>query len=67
MFDMDLHNPLKPRLGNINNAPVLDMFSEQHTEPQRCQGALLGLPRQIDERQRCAGREEQMILPRFCL
>ena len=66
VLDMNMHDPLKPGLGDIHDPPVLDMLPEQHTEIGRRQGALLGRTGQVDQRKGRAGGKQQVILPCFC-
>ena len=52
MFNVNMHNTFQPRLGDVHNTAVLQVFAQKHTEVGGRHGAgFIGF-RQIDQRER---------------
>ena len=64
MFDLKEDDAFQARLPNGNDAPVLQVLAEKHTEIGGGQRAGLIFPRQIDQRERGAGGDTQAKLSR---
>ena len=62
MLNLDLDDSLQPWLGDSYDTPILNMFSEQHTEAGSCHRTLLIVFRQINQRQGSAGRDKKPLL-----
>ena len=62
MLDADVHDALQAGLGNVRDTPVLQVFSQQHTEAGGGHGAGLVVFRQIDQGQGGVRGEKEPFL-----